>query len=712
MSKGKSEEDWISEVAVRGVEGERNGNGLKFESISEEYGQPDLYAGVQPPAQQPGSTSPSKGLDAHGDDDDLNSLSGAVQGIQIDQFPQNETRRGHAHVPSFSHIRKASLPQARPTYVRALSSQITDVQRTQLTPEEARAEVIRRLGKVDRSSKTLKRRGSNESISSLISYSIRRPSIPARPESGYSLDALASVLEDAAQEGNLPLVEATMALGANPNFRSVNRLKNRRHDALNKATAAGHVDVIDYLLRHGATFGSNDSLKKDPIPPLDLKLLDVAYSGSTEVAHYLVSKHNANPFVEHWPREYADATRTIYRRVQPVKIHQRSVLDALARMGDEKQDTPLLEYIMSLPQFDPSAICSRVYIDTPYQGDGSRMMQTTYHYTVLAAFVRAGWADAVEAMLKLQHDPEKYEIQDTVMKEEGQIPSTLIQSYVGPANALTRDTWLYHPVAALRILTLLAGHGFDVTTPQKGVDDSAPRSPLARAILANATDAVDLIIQHRPELVQKDVAFRILTTTSNTSKEIEISAPPLVAAIILDALSCAIVLLQHGARPDDTVGGVGGYVNVLCFAAGHGGASASAVLVDLVAMLDAQDGDEDDAKGKGKSRELVGQAVQIAIKKLRPDALRILLSSNVARKHGMSEWMVWDWVLGVRGVDKDGDVAGRYVRVIEIVYEFCGKGDQIGPSEEIVKRAVEEGNKIGVEKLAELGIIDGKGLDG
>jgi hypothetical protein len=63
------------------------------------------------------------------------------------------------------------------------------------------------------------------------------------------------VLEDAAKAGNLDLVEAVMVLGANPNFRSVNRLRKRRQNALNKATAAGHVHVIDYLLKQGATLG-------------------------------------------------------------------------------------------------------------------------------------------------------------------------------------------------------------------------------------------------------------------------------------------------------------------------------------------------------------------------------------------------------------------------------------------------------------------------
>jgi hypothetical protein len=296
---------------------------------------------------------------------EVDSLQELVQGVHLQhQAPEVVTQPRHAHVPSISQIRKESLANVRPTYVRALSSHIAESMAPSMTHGEAHAEAVRRLGKAEKTVKTIKRRGSNESLASLVSYSIRRPSISVTPKgNGYSLDALAYVLEEAAQEGNLELVQAVMALGANPNFRSVNRIKNRRHDALNKATAAGHVEVIDYLIRQGATYNLGDSAKKDAFEPIDYKLLDVAYSGYGEVARYLIANQGANPFAEQWPREYFDANRTVYRRVAPTRVYQRSVLDAIARMGSQEADTPLVNIIMRDPRFNPTAVASRVYID-------------------------------------------------------------------------------------------------------------------------------------------------------------------------------------------------------------------------------------------------------------------------------------------------------------------------------------------------------------
>jgi ankyrin repeat protein len=379
-------------------------------------------------------------------------------------------------------------------YVRALSSHIAESEAAPLTAGEARAEIVRRLGKAEKTVKSLKRRGSNESLSSLISYSIRRPSISAKPESGYSLDALAAVLEDVAQDGNLALVQAAIGLGANANFRSVNRLKNRRHDALNKATAAGHVEIIDYLIHQGATYKVSESQHKDAFTPIDYKLLEVTYSGYSDVARYLISNQGANPFISQWPREYHDAIRTVYRRVVPTKVYQRTVLDAMSRMGDPAQDMPLLKTIMADPNFDPAAISTRIYADTPYTGDGSRMLQTTTQYSALAAFAKAGWANAVEAMLAKNPDPSAYQRPATTITEEGQIPSTNTQRYIYSANALTKDTWTHFPANALRILQMLIQHNFDVSAPQRTPDDSAPRTPLSRAVLANASAAVQVLV--------------------------------------------------------------------------------------------------------------------------------------------------------------------------------------------------------------------------
>lgn len=509
-------------------------------------------------SNNPFRTQKDEGYVSEGANEESTHTAGASKEMDVGvHIPVTEGPTDLPEVLQDLHVSNASQSTARPPYVRAPSSHVPEsiAPKPNLTAQEAHAEAIRRLGKAEHTVKTLKRRGSNESLSSLLSYSIRRPSLsavatPSTPKSGYGLDALAHVLEDAAQEGNLPLVQAIFALGANPNFRSVNRIKNRRHHALDKAVAGGHVDVIDFLMRQGATFdlGRNG---KDEFEPIDYKLLDTAYAGFMDVVKYLIVNQGANPNVQMWPREYKELCRTIYRRVEPARAIQRTVLDALAKWGDQDSPSPLplLKSILTTPGFNPSSPAHSIYLDQPYAGDGTRMHQTTHSYSALSLFVRSGWPDAVEHILSLPSSPgpEAYEIPDEVDSEEGQIPSTITQRTIWPINALTYETYTSNPAAALRILRLLLASGFSPETAQQTPDDSAPRSPMARAMRADCEGAVRAMVQARPGLGGREVGFRLLVN----GEEREYVATPLGAAKMMGAGRCVEVLRGWENRVDE-----------------------------------------------------------------------------------------------------------------------------------------------------------------
>jgi ankyrin repeat protein len=600
----------------------------------------------------------------------------ANAGIQPENRLPGLVPSQHNRLPSISQIQDESHQMPRPTYVRALSSHIPESVAPPMTPEEARIEILRRLGKATNVLKTLKRRGSNESLSSLISYSIRKPSMPSRPESGHSLAALAHVLEDVASEGNLPLVEATMILGANSNFRSVNRLKNRRHDALNKATAAGHVEVMDYLLRQGATYNLDESRKPDTFTALDYKLLDAAYAGHIAVARYLIVNQGANPFVSQWPRAYSDATRTIYRRVTPAQVSQRSVLHALSKTLPPESAMPLLNIILHTPDFDITQPCWTVYSDAPYSNTTPRMTQTTSHYSALSLFIKAGWFDAVSVILALNPKPSAYTKSDIVTSEEGQIPSSNIQRWIHPTNALSVNTWMTRPGDAVKILEVLVQKGFDVKSRQQTPDDSAARTPLSRAILANAHAGVEVLVKAHPDLVNEPVSFRVRLASGEDK---EYTAHPLAACILLGNLDSARVLLRYSAN---VYASAFGYANVLLFAAATG---AGGILLDLLKV----------------APEMIGEALQVAITKFRVECVSILLTTSSPTPDAM---VLWDMVLSCKDTSRDEDIQSRYIRILKIVYEAIQSSTR--PSSEVLRRAVEQDNIVGVEKCIAWGLVE------
>jgi hypothetical protein len=498
--------------------------------------------------------------------------------------------------------------------------------------------------------------------------------MPSRPSGEHSLAALAHVLEDVASEGNLPLVEATMALGANPNFRSINRLKNRRHDALLKATFGGHVEIMDYLLRQGATYDLDSTSKSDPFNAIDYKLLDAAYAGHIPVARYLIANQGANPMASQWPRAYFDANRTIYRRVAPAHVSQRSVLHALSQTHPPEAALPLLVIIIQSPDFDVTQPCWSVYADAPYTTSTSRMTQTTWHFSALSLFVKAGWVDAVALILAREPTPCAYEKRDEVTSEEGQIPSSNITRWIAPVQALGRETWLTRADDAIKILEMLVEKGFDVESRQQTTDDSAPRSPLGRAILANAHAGVGVLVRARPDLVEQDVSFRVKLTSGDDREYV---AKPLAASILLASAECAKVLLGCGAS---VYAPAFGYSNIILFAAATG---CAGVLDDLLV----------------RAPELRTAALHIAITKFRVECVYILLHTSST----MDTREVWNTVLSCKDTSKNEDVSKRYERILEMVHDVCREE---GPSSEALRTAVEKDNMVGVEKCVSWSFVE------
>ncbi|EAT84349.2 hypothetical protein SNOG_08073 [Parastagonospora nodorum SN15] len=600
-------------IEILGVK--ENGDGKLGKSVGQDglNGEKELDMNVDQETMQRNGSASQASNDAdvirHPNGNDVDALPDSIQGLQIANDNFRTPLPHYTPIPSISH----TLPNQRPPFSRAPSSHIASSIAPSIQPIDAHAEALRRLGKAERTVKTLKRRGSDESLSSLISYSIRRPSIPLPSRPGTpSLAALAHVLEEAAQEGNLPLVQALVGLGADLNFRSVNRIKNRRHEALNLAAAGGHGDVVEYLMDKGATFHVSEGKGKDGFDPIDYKLLDVAYAGFIDVARYLVEKRGANPFVEYWPREYADAQRTVYRRVTGVRVQQKTLFDALAKSSSESQAKDFLNLIMQDPQI--------------HSHDGG-------------TFIKSGWSETVEALLITHPDPAAYEIPDKTSSEEGQIPSSSIQRHIWPTHALSRETWLYHPQSALRILKMLINLHFDTSTPQHTPDDSSPRTPLARCILANSAAGVDALLSAKPDLRDTDIAIRLLLPGEEFR---ECAAKPLAAALVQDSLACARVILEHGASVRDPAFG---YSSTVVFAAAHG---ITEILPELVS----------------KAPELVSEALEVAVRKGRVGAVEVLLEAGVE-----VDERIWDVVVEC---DKEGKEA-EYDRIKKVVGSKLGK---------------------------------------
>lgn len=541
-----------------------------------------------------------------------------------------------------------------------------------MTSVEAKTEIVRRLnGKDIKSSKK-----SSASSSLKIGFSLRRSNTSIPATGAYHPEVLNRVLEDVAQEGNLSLVKAVVSMGADPSGRA----KKSKNEALAKATAAGHARVVDFLLRNGARHG--DLRMKVKYTPTDYALLSAAYKGQAELASCLIASHGANPMTEQWPREIEDAQH--YWAQTEVRLAKSSVLDGISRWDDVDSGMSVMKFIMGSSSFDPTTLVSGLFDSKSELQSANyqhRPWQTTYEVSALACFARAGWADTVEEMLAYKGSPRDYEKEDDVQQHQEKKTR-----FVTPVNALSKETWQERPEDALRILSLFVDRGFDFSLAQRTHNDPGQRTALGRAISADAAQAVELMLQHKPTLIREELFFR--------RGRRETKALPFVIALALDRLEVARVLLRSGAHPRDPAIDD---MNVLQFAASENGGAATAMLLEMLPL----------------APELTYQALDIAIKRNNKNNVRILLDfiSAAARRGEIAALPpAYDSILLCTDTDMDVETKFRYVELIDMVYLWDADHALLRPQLPSILNAISRDNYAGIEKLLQLGIVSGKSL--
>ncbi|KAI4906996.1 hypothetical protein J4E90_009890 [Alternaria incomplexa] len=564
------------------------------------------------------------------------------------------------------------LDQSSRRNISISTTQSIQSEASDMSLSDARAEILRRLSRKEPPSD---RKGASPFKKSFL---LKRAATTPNPASSPSQNDLTDILEEAAAEGSISLVRAVISMGADPIYRSTGKLKKVKHEALAKATMNGRARVVDYLLREGATYG--EATNREDYTPMDRALLAAAYKGHADLIDCLVH-HGANPMVEQWPREMYDAQH-YWNEVQ-VRVTKTSFLDGLSKWKNVDRGMSTLKLVMQHQNFDPTAFVAGAFdnkSETKNAGVTNRPWQTTYEYSVLSCFIRAGWADAVEEMLSMKGMPRDYEKEDDVLLHQEKLTRL-----VSPINALTKETWEKRPEDALRILRLLIDRGFNLCLTQRSATDLGPRTALSRAISADAAQAVELILQTKGSLVRDELSFR--------RNKKETKALPLATALALDSLETARVLLRAGAHPRDPAFE---NMNVLQFAAYQNSPTNTTMLEEMI----------------GLAPELTYDALSYAIKGSNKDAVRVLLnaiSAAALREQIAALPPIYDMLLHCTPPTKP-EVQTQYLELIDMVIQWDVGYALQRPRLSAILSAIRKDNYIGMEKLLQNGVVDGRSL--
>ncbi|KAE9378228.1 ankyrin [Stipitochalara longipes BDJ] len=315
--------------------------------------------------------------------------------------------------------------------------------------------------------------------------------------SGFSLQILAQVLENAAAAGNLPLVASTLNLGADVNYSS--RKNKQYHLALHRAALAKHEDIVDYLLRMGANRETSASA-----------LYAAINHKAIAVAMKLVPRADFNKM---WKST----------RLNDSPCYE-SCISALVSMDQESRQK-LLRLMMNQAIFDPEnpAMAFVEKIDDLSSPKSCGM-------TVLACFT--AFTNLADVEFLLQQLGETYCIPKRSNSSQ----------YRDPICCISTTYWQQEPADALRMVNLLIKHG-----AQAGATVSIPGqrkneySALTAAIKGGSLEGVQLLLQHgaNPE-----------STMYISENHPHDHLSPLSYAVLCGEIDICRALVESGAFPN------------------------------------------------------------------------------------------------------------------------------------------------------------------
>jgi hypothetical protein len=283
-------------------------------------------------------------------------------------------------------------------------------------------------------------------------------------------------------------------------------------------------------------------------------------------------------------------------------------------------------------------------------------------------------------MLSIKGLPRDYEKEDDVLQHQGKVTR-----FVSPINALTKETWEKRPEDALRILRLLIDKGFDLCIAQRTATDLGLRTALGRALSADAAQGVELMLQTKGGLVREEIFFR--------RNRKETKALPLAAALSLDSLETARVLLRAGAHPRDPAFED---MNVLQFTAYQRSETNTSMLAEMIGLVP----------------ELTYDALSFAIKGVNKDAVRVLLntiSAAALREQIAALPPIYDMLLHCVPPTKP-ESQSQYLELVDMVVRWDVGYALQRPQLPAILSAIRKDNYVGMEKLLQLGVVDGRSL--
>lgn len=253
----------------------------------------------------------------------------------------------------------------------------------------------------------------------------------------YPEPLAAEALEEAAAQGNVPLMASLMKYGADVKYAST--VKKLPHDAIQRAAIRGHSLAVNFLASQGVLHEH-----------LEYALYHACHHAHVDIAISLIENYGANIYLDHLSKRRMNCPKSKgLQCLASVDYMSYSCFEAMGFIANKSDRSRLLDFFLRQKSFQLDKNVSKRYTNVP-QGDVD-----CAKLTALGVFTSMRWTEGVTRLLEAGANCDV----GAIYTDDD---SSLFSGYrrlVTPLCCLGNTDWVDRPEESFAIARLLLNHG-------------------------------------------------------------------------------------------------------------------------------------------------------------------------------------------------------------------------------------------------------------
>ena len=290
----------------------------------------------------------------------------------------------------------------------------------------------------------------------------------------YPEPLAAEALEEAAAQGNVPLMVSLMKYGADVKYAST--VKKLPHDAIQRAAIRGHSLAVNFLASQGVLHEQ-----------LEYALSHACHHAHVDIAISLIENYGANIYLDHLSKRRMSCPKSKgLQSLASVDYMSYSCFEAMGFIANKSDRSRLLDCFLRQKSFQLDKNVSKRYTNVP-QGDVD-----CAKLTALGVFTSMRWTEGVTRLLEAGA---KCDVGVIYTDDD----SSLFSGYrrlVTPLCCLGNTDWVERPEESFAIARLLLNHGAPANVDNHNFLLTWAKQPIFHPIRLGNLAATKLFLEH------------------------------------------------------------------------------------------------------------------------------------------------------------------------------------------------------------------------